>query len=59
MLKFTAKFNTSSHSNFEKVCSVLADNGWTEGAHGQILNDRGRTIFEIGFATAIRKVLSD
>ena len=29
MLKFTAKFNTSSHSNFEKVCSVLADNGWT------------------------------
>ena len=29
MLKFTAKFNTPSFSNFEKVCSVLADNGWT------------------------------
>ena len=28
MLKFTAKFNTPSHSNFEKVCSVLTDNGW-------------------------------
>lgn len=37
----------------------LADNGWTEGSHGQILNDRGRTVFEIGFATAIRKVLSE
>ena len=29
MLKFTAKFNTTSFSNFEKVCSVLTDNGWT------------------------------
>ena len=29
MLKFTAKFNTTSHNNFEKVCSVLTDNGWT------------------------------
>ena len=28
MLKFTAKFNTPSFSNFEKVCSVLTDNGW-------------------------------
>lgn len=28
MLKFTAKFNTSSHNNFEKVCSVLQNNGW-------------------------------
>ena len=28
MLSFTAKFNTSSHSNFEKVCSVLQNNGW-------------------------------
>ena len=29
MLKFTAKFNTPSFSNFEKVCSVLEANGWT------------------------------
>lgn len=28
MLKFTAKFNTPSFSNFEKVCSVLTNNGW-------------------------------
>lgn len=29
MLKFTAKFNTSSYPSFEKVCSVLTANGWT------------------------------
>ena len=29
MLKFTAKFNTISFPSFEKVCSVLTDNGWT------------------------------
>lgn len=29
MLKFTAKFNTPLHNNFEKVCSVLQNNGWT------------------------------
>ena len=28
MLSFTAKFNTPSHSSFEKVCSVLVGNGW-------------------------------
>ena len=29
MLKFTAKFNTLDFSSFEKVCSVLKNNGWT------------------------------
>ena len=29
MLKFTAKFNTLDFSSFEKVCSVLQNNGWT------------------------------
>lgn len=35
----------------------LTDNGWVEGSHGEILNDRGRTIFEVGYTSAIRKVL--
>ena len=38
---------------------VLADNGWVEGSHGEILNERGRTVFDVGYATAIRKVLSE
>lgn len=28
-------------------------------SHGEILNDRGRTLFEVGFAKAIRKVLGE
>jgi hypothetical protein len=30
---------------------------WTEGQNGEILNARGRRLFEIGFANAIRKLL--
>jgi len=41
------------------VPTHLADNGWVEGSHGEILNERGRTIFEVGFAIAIRKVLAE
>lgn len=35
----------------------LNDQGWSEGPNGEILNDRGRRIFEAGFTRAIRKVL--
>lgn len=37
----------------------LADNGWVEGSHGEVLNERGRTLFEVGFVIAIRKVLAE
>lgn len=37
----------------------LEDRGLREGSHGEILNDRGRTIFEVGFARAVRKVLGE
>lgn len=35
----------------------LADQGWHEGSHGEIVTDGGRTVFDVGFARAIRKVL--
>ena len=35
----------------------LKQEGWSEGQNGEIMNTRGRKIFEIGFANAIRKVL--
>lgn len=35
----------------------LESKGWREAAHGEIVTDKGRTVFDPGFATAIRKVL--
>jgi hypothetical protein len=37
--------------------SFLQGEGWSEGPNGEIVNERGRRIFEAGFADAIRKVL--
>lgn len=37
----------------------LEDRGWQEIELGEIVNEKGRTIFDPGFATAIRKVLGD
>ncbi len=35
----------------------LRQEGWIEGENGEIHNARGRKLFEVGFANAIRKVL--
>lgn len=35
----------------------LRQEGWAEGANGEIVNNRGRKLFDIGFANAIRKLL--
>ena len=35
----------------------LQDRGWEEIEHGEIVNEKGRTIFDPGFATAIRKII--
>lgn len=35
----------------------LQSEGWHESEHGQITNDRGRTIYRLGYVTAMRKVL--
>ncbi|MDA8347040.1 MAG: gamma-mobile-trio protein GmtX [Thermaerobacter sp.] len=35
----------------------LKDEGWSCDERGRIINDKGREIFKVGFATAIRKIL--
>lgn len=35
----------------------LEERGLKEGSHGEIANERGRIVFEVGFARAICKVL--
>lgn len=37
----------------------LADEGWSCDEEGRVHNDRGRTIFRAGFATAIRKIIGE
>lgn len=37
----------------------LDDQGWRTGTHGEILTERGRTVFKVGFTRAIRKVLGE
>lgn len=39
--------------------NYLEERGLREGSHGEIVNERGRIMFEVGFARAIRKILGD
>lgn len=49
----------SERRALEKVVSAefLAEQGWSEVGLGEIVNTRGRTIFDPGFATGLRKLL--
>ncbi len=50
----------SEREALERAVSVdfLSDQGWSEGRSGEVLNEKGRRIFEPGFTRAIRKVLA-
>lgn len=37
--------------------AFLSQEGWREGPDGQILNAKGRILFDVGFANAVRKLL--
>lgn len=55
----SAQLTPSEHEALQKAVSAdyLEERGLREGSHGEIVNERGRTVFEVGFARAIRKVL--
>jgi hypothetical protein len=61
VLAMAAQFTPSERQALQKAVSAhyLEERGLREGSHGEIANERGRTIFEVGFARAIRKVLGD
>lgn len=61
VLVMNAQLTASERTALQKAISpeFLEHQGWREGSHGDILNDRGRTLFDMGFARAIRKVLGD
>lgn len=57
----SAQLTPTEREALEKAVSpnYLEERGFQEGSHGEIVNQRGRTMFEVGFARAIRKVLGD
>jgi len=59
VLTLSAQLTPSEHEALLKAVSdgYLEERGLTEGSHGEIVNERGRTVFEVGFARAIRKIL--
>lgn len=61
VLHVGARLTESERSALRKAIDAgfLADNDWKEGSHGEILNGRKRIVFEVGYATAVRKVLSE
>jgi hypothetical protein len=60
ILAIAAQLTPSEREALQKSVSAeyLEERGWKEGSHGEIVNDRGRTVFEVGFTRAIRKVLA-
>jgi hypothetical protein len=61
VLAMAAQFTPSEREALQKAVSpeYLEERGLREGSHAEIVNERGRPVFEVGFSRAIRKVLGD
>lgn len=61
VLALAAQLTPSEHEALLKAVSpeYLEKCGLREGSHGEIVNERGRTLFDVGFARAIRKILGN
>jgi hypothetical protein len=61
VLAMSAQLTPSEREALQKAVSAsyLEERGLREGSHGEILNERGRTLLDVGFARAVRKVLGD
>lgn len=61
VLAVSAQLTPSEHEALRKAVSAsyLEERGLKEGSHGEIVNERGRTVLDVGFAGAIRKVLGN
>ncbi len=61
VLAMTSQLTPSEREALQKAVSAdyLEERGLREGSHGEIMNERGRMVFEVGFARAIRRMLGD
>ncbi|MBD9620813.1 gamma-mobile-trio protein GmtX [Pseudomonas sp. PDM07] len=61
VLSLSAQLTPSERESLQKAVSpeYLEERNLQEGSHGEIVNERGRTLFDVGFARAIRKILGN
>jgi hypothetical protein len=59
VLTTTAQLTVSEREALQKAIApkFLEDQGWHEGSYGEIVNSKGRMVFDVGYARAIRRVL--
>jgi hypothetical protein len=59
VVTMSAQLTQSERNALQNAISreFLEDQDWQEGSHGEITTAKGRTLFDVGFARAIRKVL--
>lgn len=59
ILEAKAQLTESERESLEKAISkeFLDQEEWREGSHGEITNRTGRTLYDVGYVTAIRKIL--
>ena len=59
VIALSAQLTPSEREALQKAVSpdYLEERGLREGSHGEIVNERGRAVFDVGFARAIRKIL--
>lgn len=61
IIEIGAQLTDSERNALSRALSkeFLADQGWSIGQDGEVFTTTGRTLFEPGFVTAIRKVLGN
>lgn len=61
VIALSAQLTPTEREALQKAVSAeyLEKCGLREGSHGEIVNERGRMLFDVGFARAIRKILED
>lgn len=59
VLPATAHLNDSEREALMEAASseFLAGEGWREGDRGEVFNERGRSVYRVGYLTGLRKLL--
>jgi hypothetical protein len=61
ILEMSAQLTEPERESLKKAASkeYLNKNGFDEGPRGEVLNDKGRVVFPMGFLAAIRRILGE